>query len=67
MDIREELKEDFERCNKRLVMYDQALKTMQGEDKPPCFSPVVDPDQLQRVVWAMTELLSAMRATLKED
>lgn len=64
MDIRDELQEDYDRINKRLVKYSQGLKTMQGNDKPPCFAPVVNPDGLQLVVWTMGELLDHIRIAL---
>jgi hypothetical protein len=67
MDIRKELMEDFDRINKRMVKYNQGLKTMQSDNLPPCFVPVVDPDKLQVIVWSMGQLLDCIREALNEE
>lgn len=65
MDIREELKTDFDYLNKRLVRYTAGVQIMTGET-PPCFEPVVNPEQLQIVVWNMQELVRNLQKLVEE-
>lgn len=66
-DIRDDLKEDFDYLNKRVVKYGMALKTMILEDeKPPCFKPAVDPSLLQLSTWYMQELVKTLQKLLEE-
>ena len=64
MDFREELQNDFNMLNKKLVTYKLLLKTIQGEGKPPCFKPVVDPDQLQIIIWNLEAAVKSLQLAL---
>ena len=65
-DIRDDLKEDFDYLNKRVVKYNMAIKTICEKETPPCFHPVVDPSQLQVSVWYMQELVKTLQKLLEE-
>ena len=67
MEIKDELTEDFIYTNNRLMRYQMGLETMKGDDLPPCFTPVVQPDKLERVVYCMRQTLDAIREAVSDE
>ena len=64
--IRDDIKEDFEYLNKRVVKYNMALKTITSEDRPACFKPDVEEESMQMLCWGMRTLVSLMQNILSK-
>lgn len=65
-DLRDDLHEDLEWIQKRIIKYSEAAAMLNGE-KPPCFRPIVNPKGLNELIMDLDDLAMKIYYDVLED